>query len=321
MARSAVRLLSVFLAFVTAMSLVACGADEGSDTTKSEPYVSSINLRSGAGFGDKHPRRPSEEGAAIGGGLKGLNADAGCTGSHPNYIAVEQGGVLVPTLYECADDAGASTEVHNTSDELVWSLARPGNFLYWSVEQSWGQPLAVQLFRAWLRENATGQTEPQITLEPGSVTTIPAHWASIRMRQSPGVQLAWNAVTTGVETVQNSAEEYVEDIITNGSLTRSAILTCAQNGYELGKTLAANTEQPPQEPSEQLALVFGLSNNVTECVRAIQRAADSERAKGQKVALSFDELRLTTETPTWRSKINFSVNKALQRLMALAPRG
>jgi hypothetical protein len=318
MARPAVRLLSAGVVCVVTASLTACNSNHPGDTNHE---VVSTNIRSGPGFGDQVPPRASNGQAAIAGGLRRLTADTRCSALYPSYISVYRGGAEVPGLYECADTAGVSTEVHNTSDDLVWSLLSPANFIYWSASESAGQPLAVQLFRATLRPGATNPNQPLITIEPGSVVTIPAYWKTIRMNQDAGVQLAWDAVTTAVETVQNNAEQDVEDLIVEGFPTRGAVLTCAKSGYDLGKQLAEASDQPPEEPSEQLALVFGVGNDVSECRQAIQEAAERERAEGRAASLTFDDLRVTTQDIKWRGKINVNVGGAWEKFLALARRG
>jgi hypothetical protein len=319
MRRSALRLCSTGVVCVTAVALVACGAEGNGPGTSRDHEVFSINTRVGPGFGDTSHPRARARGAVIGGGLIAPRADARCTASHPHYVPVFQGGTQVLGLHECADGAGVSTAVHNTSNDLVWSLVAPTGYNYWTADQDWGHPLAVQLFRATMRVAHSGPTEPSITLEPGTIATIPAHWRTITMGQDPGAQLAWKSATTAVGTAQKYAQEKVENLLTRGSRNRAAVLTCVKSGYELGKSLA-KAAGPPQTPSEQLALVFGVGDNVSECARAIQEAAAHERAQGKAAALTVDDLRITTRSPLWRARVNGTFADALELVYAVARR-
>jgi hypothetical protein len=152
-------------------------------------------------------------------------------------------------------------------------------------------------------------------LEPGTGAILQRQPAQIRLQQARSQQAAWEAASLVTETAQNKLEGALWARVAGKSPTRKALVTCVENGYTAGQTLAEAQETPAEHLGDTLGLYKGLYGNAATCATVVTAVAERERP-GTPVLTVDDLARTTTDLP-WQRRVNVYLQRAVRALKVL----
>jgi hypothetical protein len=223
------------------------------------------------------------------------NVASGCTADYPARLRLvpenQQEAAILDTLVGCTSRTNTGAYFKNTHDSAVWVIDRPA--LTWEKTSS---ALDVALFRGEMKLRGLAG----LTLEPGQAVSIRSvDPTTVHLRIDARGQGSWQVLELARDTVQNkltgAGEDALVKLLGNGSPSRTAVLTCMKQAYDVGNQVAGANVSNRLERFENL---LGLAQNVTGCGKAVS-AAQLEEARP---TLTLDEMaRMTRSSARWKA--------------------